>query len=104
MDIKDFKVGQTVYIELTGNAKRGKTEDELIEEWEITSVGRKIIKATTKKYNRSIEFINRNDGDEGLWLDRSGTCVNYILYANKQELEDAIEMRKLFKEVTKFFL
>ena len=41
MDIKDFTVGQKVYVELTGNAKRYKKEDELIEEWEVVKVGRK---------------------------------------------------------------
>lgn len=32
MNIKDFKVGQTVYVELTGNASRGKTPEQCIEE------------------------------------------------------------------------
>lgn len=48
MNIKDFKVGQTVYVQLTGNA--AKRSSECIEEWEITSVGRKYIKAG-KPYN-----------------------------------------------------
>lgn len=45
INIKNLKVGQVVYIELVGNASRGKTADKCIEEWEITSVGRKYIKA-----------------------------------------------------------
>ena len=45
MDIKDFKVGQNAFVRLTGNAGKGKSGDELIEEWEVISVGRKLIKA-----------------------------------------------------------
>lgn len=52
MGIKDFKVGQTVYVELTGNASRGKTAEQCIEEWEITSVGRKYIRAGRKSDGR----------------------------------------------------
>lgn len=52
MGIKDFKVGQTVYVELTGNASRGKTAEHCIEEWEITSVGRKYIRAGRKSDGR----------------------------------------------------
>ena len=51
MDIKDFKVGQNVFVRLTGNASRGKKGDELIEEWEIISVGRKLIKAKRKGWS-----------------------------------------------------
>lgn len=52
MNIKDFKVGQTVYVELTGNASRGKTPEQCIEEWEIASVGRKYIKAGKRSDGR----------------------------------------------------
>ena len=53
MNIKDFKVGQTVWVELTGDTSRGKTAEQCIEEWEITSVGR------SKPKNLSIEQLKR---------------------------------------------
>ena len=45
MDLKDFKVGQTVWVQLTGNEARGKHGDELIEEWEVVTVGKTYIHA-----------------------------------------------------------
>lgn len=45
MRIKDFKVGQTVFVEQIENAKRRKGGKEIIEEWEITKVGKKYIYA-----------------------------------------------------------
>lgn len=66
MNIKDFKVGQTVYVELTGNASRGKTPEQFIEEWEVTSVGRKYIKACKKesgifRFETTFEFQDYNE-------------------------------------------
>ena len=63
MDLKDFKVGQTVWIRLTGNAIRGKRGDELIEEWVIDKIGRKYITASKKTgYPKGNVFEKRGYG------------------------------------------
>ena len=87
MDLKDFKVGQTVLIRLTGNAIRGKCGDELIEEWVIDKIGRKYITASKKTgYPKGIIFEKKNCGCEGGFVQKTDYCVDYILYASKAEL------------------
>lgn len=104
MNIKDFKVGQTVYVELTGNAGRRKTAEECIEEWEITSVGRKVIKATKKGWAAThFEVDFRFNDYHGKFTNSDGSCVNYILYALRQEIEDKQERNKLFAEIRECF-
>lgn len=105
MNIKDFKVGQTVYIELTGNASRGKTPEQCIEEWEITSVGRKYIKAAKKGYDRlfrenTFEFQDYNER----FVEKSVYCEkNYVLYTTRQEIEEKHEKRRLLREIGRLF-
>lgn len=67
MDIKNFIVGQTVYIRLVGNASRGKSEDSLIEEWEIIYIGRKLIKAKRKGWPdySAVTFEKKR-----MWMER----------------------------------
>lgn len=104
MNIKDFKVGQTVYVELTGNASRGKTPEQCIEEWEITSVGRKYIKACEKqsgtfRFETTFEY---NDCD-GRFEEKTNYCVDYILYTTKREIEEKHEKIRLFREIEQRF-
>lgn len=104
MNIKDFKVGQTVYVELTGNASREKSTEECIEEWEITSVGRKYIKACKKesgilRFETTFEY---NDCYER-FVDKTDYCVNYILYTTMQEIEEKHEKSRLFREIEERF-
>ena len=49
MELKDLKIGDTVYCRITGNAARGRKKEELIEEWEIIKIGIKYITAKPKK-------------------------------------------------------
>lgn len=104
MNIKNFKVGQTVYVELIRNASWGKTAEECIEEWEITSVGRKYIKAgrreecgtvgeTTFEYN---DFYKR-------FVQKTDCCIDYLLYATRQEIEESHEKNRLFDKISKRF-
>ena len=74
MEIKDFKKGQTVYIRLTGNKSRYKSGEELIEEWEIVSVGTKLIKAKKKGWSDSVArtFEKRS-------AEKAGTNAHEIL-------------------------
>ena len=104
MNIKDFKVGQTVYVELTGNASRGKTPEQCIEEWEITFVGRKYIRAC-KKENGIFRFettFEYNDCD-GRFEEKTDYCINYVLYLTRREIEEKHEKSGLFREIEQRF-
>lgn len=104
MNIKDFKVGQTVYVELTGNASRGKTAEECIEEWEITSVGRKYIKAC-KKESGIFRFETTFEYKENCkrFVQKTNYCVDYILYLTRQEIEENHEKNRIFREIKHWF-
>lgn len=104
MNIKDFKVGQTVYVELTGNASRGKTPEQCIEEWEITYVGRKYIKACKKqsgifRFETTFEYNNC----DGRFEEKTDYCINYVLYPKRQEIEEKQEKSRLFWEIEQRF-
>ena len=104
MKTKDFKVGQTVYIELNGNASRGKNVAECIEEWEITSVGRKYIKACKKiekEFCREITFEYKDNYKS--FVQKTDYCIDYILYATKQEIEEKHEKYRLFWDIKERF-
>lgn len=104
MNIKDFKVGQTVYVELTGNASRGKAPEQCIEEWEITSVGRKYIRAGKRSDGRiwretTFEYMDNYDR----FVEKTDCCVDYILYSTRQEIEEKHEKSILFREIEQRF-
>lgn len=104
MNIKDFKVGQTVYVELTGNESRGKEPEQCIEEWEITSVGRKCIKAGERSDGRiygEITFEYREN--DGGFVEKTDCCVDYILYPTRQEIKEKQEKSRLFREIEERF-
>lgn len=89
MSIKDFKVGQTVYVELTGNASRGKTPEQCIEEWEVTSVGRKYINAVKKNPDSFLyKLVFEWSESYGRFVEKTRCSVNYILYPTRQEIEE----------------
>ena len=104
MDLKDFKVGQTVWIRLTGNAIRGKCGDELIEEWVIDKIGRKYITASKKTgYPRGIIFEKSDYGYEGRFVEKTYYCVDYIMYETEQELRDELEKDKIYRDIRLLF-
>lgn len=105
MNIKDFKVGQTVFVELRGNASRGKTTEECIEEWKITSVGRKYIKAGRPSERCGIlnETTFERKDEYGNFVEKTDCCVDYMLYATRKEIEDKQEKSRLFKEISTVF-
>ena len=100
MNIKDFKAGQTVYVELTGNASRGKTQEQCIEEWEITYVGRKYIEAV-KKGSDPFLFKTVFEWRENYkrFVQKTDCCVDYILYLERHEIEEKHEKDRLFWEI-----
>ncbi len=104
MNIKDFKVGQTVYVELTGNASRGKTPEQCIEEWEITYVGRKYIEAVKKDKNQ-LRFKTVFEWREEYksFVQKTVYSINYILYLTRQEIEEKREKNMLLNGIEKFF-
>lgn len=105
MDIKDFKVGQNAFVRLTGNASRGKKSDELIEEWEVISVGKKLIKAKRKCWSDvyAVTFEKREYGYNGKFVEKTNTCVDYILHVSREEIEDELEREKLLDYVSNYF-
>lgn len=94
--LKDFCKGQTVWVELTGNASRYKTGDELIEEWEVISVGRKYVTAKHKDGYREEKF-EETDRNYGGLTQKTKYCVDYVLYPTRQAIADKIEKENLIK-------
>lgn len=104
MDIKDFKVGQTVYVEITGSAKRYKKEEELIEEWEVVKVGRKYVFARKNCFLEAVAFEKKDYGYyKESFVEKTDYSVDYILHTSKTELEESIEYRKLTDYILKEF-
>lgn len=104
MSIKDFKVGQTVYVELTGNASRGKTPEQCIEEWEVTSVGRKYINAVKKNPDSLLyKLVFEWSESYGRFVEKTRCSVNYILYLTRHEIEESREKIRLFREIERRF-
>lgn len=105
MNIKEFSVGQNVYIRLCGNASRGKKDDALIEEWEVVSVGRKLIKAKRKGWSDAcaVSFEKREHGYSDKFVEKTNTCVDYILYGSRKEIEDEIERERLLCSISNYF-
>lgn len=105
MNIKDFKVGQTVYVELTGNASGGKTAEQCIEEWEITSVGRKYIEAgkRSERYGIIGKTLFEYRENYGRFVQKEKYRPDYILYVERQKIERKFEKAKLLNEVESFF-
>lgn len=104
MNIKDFKVGQMVYVELIGNASRGKTAEECIEEWEITFVGRKYVSAGKRKDERIFgerTFEYRDTYKR--FVEKTNSCVDYVIYTTRQEIEEKHEKSRLFREIEERF-
>ena len=103
MDLKDFKVGQTVWIRLTGNAIRGKCGDELIEEWVIDKIGRKYITASKKTgYPKGIIF-ETGYGYKGRFVEKTDYCVDYIMYETEQEIRDEMKKDEIYRYIRLFF-
>lgn len=104
MNIKDFKGGHTVYVEPAGNASRGNTPKQCIEEWEVSSVGRKYIKAGKRSGGRiwgEITFEYRENYKR--FVVKTDCCVDYIIYLTKQEIEEKHEKSRLFREIEQRF-
>lgn len=96
--LNDFKVGQTAWIELTGNASRGKTpnSEELIKQCTVTSVGRKYVIADGKKFKE-------HECLYGGLIEHSEYCADYVLYPNKKDILDKFEKEDLINDCKRVF-
>jgi len=94
--VSDFVVGQKAYLELTGNAKRGKKKEELIQECVIEAVGRKYVTAKGRKFEES-------DIYDGL-KEHTSYSVDYVLYSSKEVIQKKFEKDELLGEIKDFFL
>lgn len=105
MNIKDFKVGQTVYVELTGNASRGKTAEQCIEEWEIASVGRKYIEVGRKDEDGKVwgKRLFEYRESYGKFVEKTKYSPNYFIYLTRQEIEDEHEKSRLYRAISEVF-
>lgn len=82
MKREDFHKGQTVYVYLVGNAARyKKTVEERIEEWEVSSVGKKYLTAKRGDYGLEIKFDMENN-----FCQVTNLCKDYILYLTEEDL------------------
>lgn len=101
MEIKDFKVGQRVYIQLTNNAARGKDKDKLIEEWEVTKVGRKFV--TVKNGYMEYQFY-KHDSDfyKNCLVQKTDYSPNYLLYDSMETIKAEWLRAKRETEVERF--
>lgn len=96
MKKEDFKVGQTVWIYLIGNAARDvRAEEERIEEWEVVSVGKKYLRAKKKGWDYGDVKFDMSDN----FCQRSDYLPNYELYLTKEALLKELWRRKVRKEI-----
>lgn len=91
--LSDFKVGDTVYIELQNNAARYNkpNSEECIRECIVESVGRKYVTAD------GIKFEETDRNYDGL-IQHTQYCVDFVLYDNKQTILDKFEKNKIITE------
>ncbi len=95
--LSDFKVGDRAYIELVGNAKRDRTREELIQECVVEKVTKKYVTAGGHKFE---EHERSNYG--GL-REHTPYKVSYVLYPNKQDVENKVEKDKLIATIKSLF-
>lgn len=90
--IKDFKVEDSVYVEVTGNAARGLPDDieSRVKPATVTKIGKKYV--TAKIDDRTIIQFEETDCNYGGGLiQRTEGCVDYILFKTKQDIYDRYE-------------
>ncbi|WAK79459.1 hypothetical protein [Clostridium phage Maintenon] len=91
MERSELRIGQTVYIEPTGNSARNGKE---IIETKISKIGTKYIE--TEHFGKRTKF-NISDGKE---KDTGyGYGYDYILYLTKKEIEDKNEREELLGDL-----
>lgn len=92
MEIKDFKVGQTVYLEPANNQLRMNNKE--IRETKILTVGKKYLTVEGYGYSRMKFGIVNNS-----IRDISNYCANYYLHTDLQKIQDEKLEAKLRNKV-----
>lgn len=91
---KDFTVGQIVFLKLTGNEARGKSDEKLIVEREVKSIGNKFVTVGYVGEEYGTVKIKLEDGCE-----HSNYTSNYSLYLTKDDILDEFKLSKLTREI-----
>ena len=82
MKREDFHKGQTVWVYLVGNAARyKKTDEERIEKWVVSSIGKKYLTEERGDYGWEIKFDMENN-----FRQVTNLCRDYILYLTEEDL------------------
>lgn len=101
MNIKDFKPGQQVYVAKTKRmSKGGQSEIQWIEEWSITSVGKKYIKAGKKRDNGKIlkEVVFEFNDALNRFVEKNDVSPTLFFYT-RSELGEEIKKRTINKAI-----
>lgn len=86
MDKLKLHVGQTVYVELCGNAARRKTGSDLIVEATVSKIGNKYF---------YLEELPRSKFDILDGIEETEYSVNYKVHTDKQDIYDKKESLEL---------
>ncbi len=97
MNIKDFKVGQKVYVKKMGNAASHVNSENLISEETVSKVGNKYI------YLDGFERSKFGYHFRSELVDISDYSPQYQIYRSKQEIEDEITITNLSEEIRVIF-
>lgn len=103
MKANEIKKGTTVFVKLIGNVALRKSEDQLIEQWEITKTGRKYLyaKKPGSAFATCFEFVERYyNVEHGCWVEKTDYSSNYILYFSEQEAKDEMLRSKLIQKIS----
>ena len=94
--ITDFKVVQKVALEVTGNeARRPNYKDNPIRDGVVEKVGKKYVTVCGRRFEEHPAYVGLRE--------KTDSCVNFVLYPNKQVLEAKLEKDKLLFNIQEFF-
>lgn len=102
--VKDFKVGDSVYIEVTGNAARDLPDDidSRIKSTTVTKIGKKYVTAKIGEWT-TVQFEETNCNYGGGLRQHTEGCVDYILFKTKQDIYDRHEANVILNELYRVF-
>lgn len=95
MELKDFKVGQEVWVKPVWNAARSNPNPR---KGRVKKVGRRYLTVTVEGHWNDVLFDAKNE-----FTQKTEYSIDFILYPSKQALDDALEKRKLTDEISAFF-
>ena len=104
MELKEFKVGQKVWVRCIGDSARGKTGKELIQEWVVVKIGKKYVyaKPAESQWTPFVFEIREYAGKIRL-VEKTTYAPDYLLYTTRKEIEDEIEAENTCRKLVQFF-